>query len=65
MQGNAKKVLTLQKMKFCMETTIKKIKRRRRVSVKEITIKSLKKRGLLGVLKGKIHCDDSVFNLEL
>ena len=48
-----------------METTIKKIKKRTLKSARKTDAKPLKKRGLLGILKGKIHCDDSVFNLGL
>jgi len=48
-----------------MDTVVEK----RRISVpkltKEDTVIPLKKRGLLGILKGKIHCDDAiVFNLN-
>jgi len=32
--------------------------------IEEKSGKFLKKRGLLGVLEGKIHCNDSVFNLN-
>ena len=42
---------------------IKEIKKAPKPVQKEAVI-PLKKRGLLGILKGKIHCDDAVFNLD-
>ena len=45
-----------------METTETVEKPKKRI-VKKTVEKPLKKRGLLGIFKGKIHFDDSVFNL--
>ena len=42
---------------------IKKIKKAPKPAQKEAVI-PLKKRGLLGILKGKIQYDDAVFNLD-
>lgn len=53
-----------------MEATEKKKTRKRKVvggtnAEKEVknSLKKRKKRGLLGIFKGKIHYDDSIFNL--
>ena len=47
-----------------METTEVTVKQSNKRILKQVT-KTNKKRGGLGVLKGKIHCDDAVFNLGL
>ena len=47
-----------------METAVKKIKQKPLKATNAESIKPLRKRGLYGILKGKIHYDDSVFNLD-
>lgn len=47
-----------------MEATVKKSKERIAKSVKKATVKPLKKRGGLGILKGKIHYEGDIFNLS-
>ena len=48
-----------------MKTTLKDKKKTTAKPAKEAIAKPLKKRGGLGMFKGKIYCDDSVFNLGL
>ena len=49
-----------------METiSVKEMKRTPKPSKKEtVMVMPRRKRGLLGILKGKIHYDDAVFNLD-
>jgi dihydroxyacid dehydratase/phosphogluconate dehydratase len=46
-----------------MESTVKKSKERVSKSIQKSIVKPLKKRGGLGILKGKIHYKGDVFNL--
>ena len=48
-----------------MEAIIDRTKRRVSKPYKKIILKPFKKRGLIGVFKGKIHYEDTVFNLGL
>ena len=47
-----------------MDTIIEKEIKRAPKLTKEEMLKPLKKRGLLGILKGKIHYDIAVLNLD-
>ena len=48
-----------------METTTKKPEKSTPKPAKKTVVKPSKKRGGWGILKGKLHFDDSIFNLGL